>query len=148
MIALKYALDQLDRDEIDVLTLAPQGPNTFSSEETGSLVEYLTKRYNTSDIMSILVSEKMKMGFVTEQVKLRDVPHQITQKNIFKKLTLLDDTLRLDFTIRKPKIAVLGLNPQVNCEQNGDEEANIIVPAIERARQNGYRTIPCRTFLL
>ncbi len=141
MIALKYALDQLDRDEIDVLTLAPQGPNTFSSEETGSLVEYLTKRYNTSDIMSILVSEKMKMGFVTEQVKLRDVPHQITQKNIFKKLTLLDDTLRLDFTIRKPKIAVLGLNPQVNCEQNGDEEANIIVPAIERARQNGIMAI-------
>ena len=106
MIALKYALDQLDRDEIDVLTLAPQGPNAFFTEEAGSLVEYLSKRYNTTDIMSILVSEKMKMGFVTEQVKLRDVPHQVTQKNIFKKLTLLDDTLRQDFTILKPKIAV------------------------------------------
>ena len=141
MIALKYALDQLDRDEIDVLTLAPQGPNAFFTEEAGSLVEYLSKRYNTTDIMSILVSEKMKMGFVTEQVKLRDVPHQVTQKNIFKKLTLLDDTLRQDFTILKPKIAVLGLNPQVNCGQNGDEEVNIITPAIERARVEGIMAI-------
>ena len=65
MIALKYALDHLDRDEIDVLTLAPQGPNAFFTEEAGSLVEYLGKRYNTADIMSILVSEKIKMGFVT-----------------------------------------------------------------------------------
>ena len=84
MIALKYGLDQLDRNEIDVLTLAPHGPNTFFTEEAGSLMEYLGKRYNTTDIMSILVGEKIKMGFVTEQVKLRDVPHQITQKNIFK----------------------------------------------------------------
>ena len=141
MIALKYGLDQLDRNEIDVLMLAPHGPNTFFTEEAGSLMEYLGKRYNTTDIMSILVGEKIKMGFVTEQVKLRDVPHQITQKNIFKKLTLLDDTLRQDFTILKPKIAVLGLNPQVNCGQNGDEEVNVIIPAIERAREEGIMAI-------
>ena len=141
MIALKYALDQLDRNEIDVLTLAPQGPESFLKEEANSLTEYLAKRYNTPEAMSLFVSEKMKMGFVTEYSKLRDVPHQITQKNIMRKLMLLDDTLRMDFTISKPKIAVLGLNPQVNCGQNGDEETNIIVPAIERARQEGIMAI-------
>ena len=41
----------------------------------------------------------------------------------------------------KPKIAVLGLNPQVNCGQNGDEEVNIITPAIERAREEGIMAI-------
>lgn len=139
--ALKYALDQLDRKEIDVLTLAPQGPESFSGEEGGSLTEYLAKRYNAPEAMSLLVSEKMKMGFVTELVKLRDVPRQITQKNITRKLMLMDDTLRIDFTILKPKIAVLGLNPQVNCGQSGEEEANVIVPAIERARQEGIMAI-------
>ena len=141
MIALKYALDQLDRNEIDVLTLAPQGPESFLKEEANSLTEYLAKRYNTPEAMSFFVSEKMKMGFVTEYSKLRDVPHQITQKNIVKKLMLLDDTLRMDFTILKPKIAILGLNPQVNCGQIGEEEANIIVPAIERARQEGIMAV-------
>ncbi len=58
-----------------------------------------------------------------------------------KKLMLLDDTLRIDFTISKPKIAVLGLNPQVNCGQNGDEEVDVIVPAIEQARQEGIMAI-------
>ena len=141
MIALKYALDQLERNEIDVLTLAPQGPESFLKEEANSLAEYLSKRYNTSETMSLFVSEKMKMGFVTEYSKLRDVPHQITRKNILKKLMLLDDTLRIDFTISKPKIAVLGLNPQVNCGQNGDEEVDVIVPAIEQARQEGIMAI-------
>lgn len=151
MIALKYALDQLDRDEIDVLALAPHGPNAFFTEEVGSLMEYMAKRYNTTDIMSILVSEKMRMGFVTEQVKLRDVPHQITQKNIVKKLILLDDTLRQDFTVLKPKIAVLGLNPQVHCGQNGDEETNVIAPAVEKAREEGIMAIgpfPAERFFL
>lgn len=49
--------------------------------------------------------------------------------------------MRQDFTILKPKIAVLGLNPQVNCGQNGDEEVNVIIPAIERAREEGIMAI-------
>lgn len=141
MIALKVALDHLDKKEIDVLALAPQGPGSFLLEGVNSLTEYLSKRYNAPEAMSLLVNEKMKMGFVAEYVKLRDVPSQITQKNIVKKLTLLDDTLRIDFTISKPKIAVLGLNPQVKCGQNGEEETNVIMPAIERARQNGIMAI-------
>ena len=64
-----------------------------------------------------------------------------TKEYSSRKLTLLDDTLRQDFTILKPKIAVLGLNPQVNCGQNGDEEVNVIIPAIERAREEGIMAI-------
>ncbi len=141
LVALKCALEHLDQNEIDVLTLAPHGPNAFFAEDAGSVVEFLAKRYNSSDAMSILVGEKLKMGFVTERVKLRDVPRQVTVKSIVKKLTVLDDALRQDFTILKPKIAVLGLNPLGTPRQNGDEETNVIAPAIERAREEGIMAI-------
>lgn len=141
MASLKYALEQLDKKAINVLVVSPQGRESFALEGTRSLPEYLSKRYDTSDAMSLLVNGRMKIGFVTEYVKLRDVPHQITIKNIIKKLTLLNGGLKLDFTIQKPKIAVLGLNPQSNCGQTGEEETKVIIPAIEKARQNGIIAI-------
>lgn len=137
MTALTYALGQLDKGAIDVLAVAPQGNASYALEEVGSLTEYLAKRYDRPEAMSILVNDNVKIGFVTEYVKFRDVPHQITVKNIVKKLNLLNDTLKLDFTIQKPIIAVLGLNPQVDCKQLTEEEIHVIHPAIERARENG-----------
>lgn len=61
--------------------------------------------------MPLLVGEKMKMGFVTNHLPFRDIAGNITVNNIYYKLKLLDACLKKDFTIRKPRIAVLGLNP-------------------------------------
>ncbi|MCR9012855.1 PdxA family dehydrogenase [Gabonibacter chumensis] len=141
MTALAYALGQLDKEAVDVLVVTPQGNSSFALEEVGCLTEYLSKRYNKPEAMSILVNDNIKIGFVTEYVKFRDVPHQITVKNIERKLNLLNDALKLDFTIQKPKIAVLGLNPQVDCKQLTEEEINVIHPAIERAREKGVIAI-------
>lgn len=84
--------------------------------------------------MPLLVGEKMKMGFVTNHLPFRDIAGNITVNNIYYKLKLLDACLKKDFTIRKPRIAVLGLNPHSgeNC-MYGEEEKNVIIPAIERA---------------
>ena len=77
--------------------------------------------------MPLLVGEKMKMGFVTHHLPFREVSEQISINNIFYKLKLLNSCLQRDFTIRKPRIAVLGLNPHVGegC-MYGEEERNIM----------------------
>lgn len=136
MIALNVALDDLDGKRIEVLVGAPQGCNAFKPES--GCPAFLAKRYDAKNIMPLLVGEKMKMGFVTTHVPFQDIAANITVANIYNKLRLLDSCLKRDFTIRKPRIGVLGLNPHTGegC-MFGDEEKNVIVPAIEKARNSG-----------
>ena len=140
MTALKVALDALDREEIQVLVGAPQGCRSFQPAE--SCPAFLAARYDARNVMPLLVGEKMKMGFVTHHLPFREVSEQISINNIFYKLKLLNSCLQRDFTIRKPRIAVLGLNPHVGegC-MYGEEERNIIMPAIEKARNNGIMAL-------
>lgn len=140
MLALNVALEALDHEEIHVLVGAPQGCNSF--QPANSCPAFLAARYDSRNVMPLLVGEKMKMGFVTNHLPLRNVAEQITVNNIFYKLKLLNSCLQRDFTIRKPRIAVLGLNPHTgeNCIY-GEEEKNIIIPAIEKARNNGIMAL-------
>lgn len=142
MIALKCALEHLDKHEIDVLVAAPQGCNSFKSAGANGCLEYLAKRYDAKSVMPLLVGEKMKMGFVTTHIPFKEIAANITSVNILAKLKMLDNTLKKDFTIRKPRIAVLGINPHAG--ENGllgDEEQNIILPALEKARENGIMAL-------
>lgn len=142
MTALKCALDHLDKKEIDVLAAAPQGCNSFKAEGASGCLEYLAKRYDVKNVMPLLVGEKMKMGFVTTHIPFKDITSNITVSNILGRLKLLDSTLRKDFTIRKPRIAVLGLNPHAGEDGlYGDEEKNIITPALEKAREHGIMAL-------
>lgn len=140
MIAVKTALDALDHQEINVLVGAPQGCNSF--QPATGCPAFFAERYESRNVMPLLVGEKMKMGFVTNHLPFKQVAENITMNNVFNKLKLLDTCLRKDFTIRKPRIAVLGLNPHTgeNC-MYGEEEKNIILPAIEKARENGIMAL-------
>ncbi|MDR2130777.1 MAG: 4-hydroxythreonine-4-phosphate dehydrogenase PdxA [Odoribacteraceae bacterium] len=135
-MSLNRALHHLDKNEIDAVIMAPQGEASFTRTGNRSFPDYLAKCYNVPEIMTIFVNEQMKLGFVTENVKLRDVPQRITIKNIERKLQMLNSSLKLDFTISKPKIAVLGVNPYP-----GEEEESVIIPAIERTRQHGLMAV-------
>lgn len=140
MIALNTALEDLDRKEIDVLVGAPQGCNSF--KPASGCPAYFANRYDSRNVMPLLVGEKMKMGFVTNHIPFKDIAGDITVNNIYNKLRLLDNCLKKDFVIRKPRIAVLGLNPHTgeNC-MYGEEEKNIIIPAIEKARNSGIMAL-------
>lgn len=142
MIALKQALDDLDRQTIDVLVAAPQACGSFKLEKASGCPDFLAKRYEAKNVMPVLVGEKMKVGFVTTHVPFKEVAASITPLNLLSRLKLLDTCLKRDFTIRKPRIAILGLNPHTgeNCIY-GEEEKNIIIPAIEKARENGIMAL-------
>lgn len=139
---LKKALDDLDQKELDVVVAAPQGINSFKLENASGCINFLSKRYDAKFAMPLLVGEKMKMGFVTTQVPFREIPENLTAANVLSKLKTLDYCLRRDFTIRKPRIAVLGLNPHTgeNCVF-GEEEKNCLIPAIEKARESGIMAL-------
>jgi 4-hydroxythreonine-4-phosphate dehydrogenase len=85
-----------------------------------------------------MIGESMRIGVATGHVPLNNVAELITSELLLKKLRLMHQSLILDFGIRKPRIAVLGLNPHAGDNSLlGKEEAEVISPAIEQAMKEG-----------
>lgn len=103
--------------------------------------EFLAHLTGTRDYAMMLGGERLKVVLVTIHVPLKDVPGLITPAQVFKVLRITDEALRKEFKIKRPRIAVAGLNPHAG-EGGlfGDEEARLIMPAIRRARRAGIDT--------
>lgn len=92
---------------------------------------------NAYDVLMLLYADNLRVALVTEHLPVKTVAEQITREAILSKLSLLHNSLRKDFGIDKPRIAVLGLNPHAGDEGLiGNEEEQIIKPAIKEAKQN------------
>ena len=140
MISLTRAVEDIKAGHIDVLVTAPINKRAMSSEGFGYTghTEYLEKEFGVDDVAMIMVCDRLKVGVVTGHISLKDVPAQITTEKILGKLRLMKASLQRDFGVDAPKIAVLGLNP--HCGDGGllgDEEQQIILPAIEAANEEG-----------
>jgi 4-hydroxythreonine-4-phosphate dehydrogenase len=80
----------------------------------------------------------MRIGFLTGHVPLGKVPELITTDSVFRKIKIMNHSLQCDFAIRKPRIAVLGLNPHAGDNSLiGKEESDSIIPAIQKASHEG-----------
>jgi 4-hydroxythreonine-4-phosphate dehydrogenase len=138
--ALDKAVNDLKENKIDVLVTAPIHKKNIQSDQFKfpGHTEYLQSEFKANDSLMLLVSDVMKVGVVTGHIPLSEVPQQVTKEKILAKLKIMNKTLKEDFTIRKPKIAVLGLNPHAGDNGLiGKEEQEIIIPAIEEAKKKG-----------
>lgn len=140
MISLSRAVEDIKAGYIDVLVTAPINKRAMSSEGFGYTghTEYLEKEFGVDEVAMIMVCDRLKVGVLTGHISLKDVPSAISVEKILKKLRLMKASLQRDFGIDAPKIAVLGLNP--HCGDGGllgDEEQQIILPAIKAANDEG-----------
>ena len=140
--SLETAVKDLKDGQVDVLVTAPINKRAMNSEgfsNTGH-TEYLQKEFGADDVTMIMVSDQIKIGVVTGHIPLRDVPKSLTRESILGKLRIMKASLQRDFGVADPKIAVLGLNP--HCGDGGllgDEEQNIILPAVQEAMKEGIQ---------
>ena len=140
MISLQRAVQDIKDGHIDVLITAPINKRAMASEGFGYTghTEYLEKEFGVEEVEMIMVCDRMKVGVVTGHIPLKDVCSSLTTEKILRKLHIMRDSLRKDFGIDAPKIAVLGLNP--HCGDGGllgDEEQQIILPAVQAANEEG-----------
>ena len=140
MTSLQRAVEDIKDGYIDVLVTGPFNKRAMSAEGFGYTghTEYLEKEFGVDEVAMIMVCDNLKVGVVTGHIALKDVAANITKENILKKLRLMDSSLKRDFGIDSPKIAVLGLNP--HCGDGGllgDEESKIILPAVQEAMEEG-----------
>jgi len=100
--------------------------------------EYLAKKTNVKQKVMMMVSDEMRISLVTDHIAVGQISQRITSNGLISKLRRVRASLIKDFGILHPKIAVLGLNPHAG-EGGvlGDEEKDIIIPAIKEAGNRG-----------
>lgn len=138
--ALKLAVEDLKNGELDVLVTAPINKKNIQSEEFSfpGHTEYLEQMAGEGKALMLLVANNLRVGVVAGHVPISEVSSHITRESILDKLRILNTSLKQDFTIRRPRIAVLGLNPHAGDNGLlGKEEQEIISPAIEIANGEG-----------
>jgi len=140
VLSLKTALEDLKSGKIDALTTAPLSKEHVQSDEFKfpGHTEFLTEQDGAKDSLMFLVADELRVGVVTGHISIKEVPSALTEDLISKKLELMLKSLKKDFGIKKPRVALLGLNPHAG--ENGllgDEELNIINPVIKSFKEKG-----------
>ncbi len=146
----KAALDALERSLldyreglIDVLVTAPINKNTIQSDlfHFPGHTEYIEERVgNGNKALMILMKDDFRVALVTTHVAVKDIASSITKELIKEKLAIFNQSLKRDFNIGKPRIAVLALNPHAGDNGLiGSEEQEIILPAINEMVAEGVQ---------
>lgn len=138
-LSLKAAVEALKNDEIDVLVTAPINKHNIQSEEFNfpGHTDYLAKELEGEALM-FMVTDTLKVGLLTDHVPVKDVSKKITAKLVETKVSKIYNSLVQDFKVRKPKIAVLGINPHTGDNGViGKEDDEVLRPAITKINDTG-----------
>jgi 4-hydroxythreonine-4-phosphate dehydrogenase len=124
---------------VDVLVTAPINKYNIQSEEFKfpGHTDYLDKELE-GDALMLMVHDDLRVGLLTDHVPVNEVAKHLNEKLISSKIKTIIQTLKQDFEIEKPKVAVLGLNPHSGDNGViGQEEEKIIKPALKKLFEAG-----------
>ncbi|MBC8173525.1 MAG: 4-hydroxythreonine-4-phosphate dehydrogenase PdxA [Chitinophagales bacterium] len=136
-ISLEAATNDLLNNKVDVLVTAPINKNNMQQNNFNyhGHTEYFNAKAGNKESVMLLMDKNLRVGLATNHISLKEVSSSVTREKILQKIDLLQLSLIQDFAIFKPTIAVLGLNPHAgDGGLLGDEEKNIIIPAIKDAQ--------------
>lgn len=138
--SLQTATHELADNLTDILITSPINKKNIQSDDFKfpGHTEYLADYANENHPLMLMIHDDLRVGTVTNHLPLKDVASALDVDIIVNKLLVFNKTLKQDFRIQKPKIAVLGLNPHSGDDGLlGDEEKNIIIPALAEAKDLG-----------
>lgn len=140
-LALERACADLEAGKIDVLLTAPINKHTIQSDKFDfpGHTEYLERRFGEGKkSLMILMNDFLRVALVTGHLPISQVAEHIDKPTVLQKLQLFNQSLKQDFRIVKPRIAVLSLNPHAgDSGLLGTEENEVIAPAIAEANNKG-----------
>lgn len=133
------ATNALKEGFIDILVTAPINKHNVQSEDFKfpGHTDYLGQTLEGDSLM-LMVNDTLRVGLLTDHVAVKDVSDAITPELIEKKVNIIYNTLKQDFGISKPKIAVLGINPHVGDNGViGVEDDEVLKPTLEKIKNEG-----------
>ena len=139
--SLQRATADLQQGLVDALVTAPINKDNIQCDQFrySGHTEYLTHIFgNGAESLMMMLSDRMRVALVCNHTPIAQVSEKVTVENIMAKLQVLNQTLQTDFSCRKPRIAVLALNPHAGDNGLiGKEEQEVIRPAIAQAQEAG-----------
>ncbi|CAL2094517.1 4-hydroxythreonine-4-phosphate dehydrogenase [Tenacibaculum sp. 190524A02b] len=137
--SLQKTVEALKVDKIDLLVTAPINKENIQSKDFNfpGHTEYLNDNFEGESLM-ILMTEDLRIGLITGHIPVSKISESITPELIKSKVEIMHKSLKEDFNISKPKIAVLGLNP--HCGDKGvigKEDDELIRPALKEIQDTG-----------
>lgn len=139
LASLERACKDLKDGKVQAIVTAPLNKEALNGGHTEWLEKYFKDANGANaESLMMLCSGNLRVALVCNHVALADIPAQITEERILAKLTLLNNSLKRDFGMDKPRIAVLSLNPHAGDQGLlGKEEQEVIAPAIAKAYSSG-----------
>ena len=138
--ALNAAVADLQNSKIDLVVTCPVNKvNTCAETQAfAGHTEFFSEKFAATNCMMLMINDLMRIGFVTGNIPFSKIAESITKELVYERITLINNSLKRDFLIRAPRIAILALNPH-NGDKGllGSEEINFICPAIEEAKTHG-----------
>jgi 4-hydroxythreonine-4-phosphate dehydrogenase len=133
------ATEALKKGDINILVTAPINKHNIQSDEFNfpGHTDYLNQELEGDSLM-FMVTDSLKVGLLTDHVPVKDISSNISEEVIISKIDTIYNSLIKDFGIRKPKIAVLGINPHTGDNGViGDEDDAILRPTLKKIREEG-----------
>lgn len=141
--ALQLAITDIKNGLISDLLTCPIDKKTTTDAglSFNGHTQFLANEFE-SDVQMILMNEELKVSMVTGHTSLNNVANSITKESVLNHIRLVNENLKADFAIVKPKIAVLGINPHGGDNGlMGREELDVIAPAIKEAQKENILVI-------
>ncbi|KPM30855.1 4-hydroxythreonine-4-phosphate dehydrogenase [Croceitalea dokdonensis DOKDO 023] len=137
--SLRAAVGSLKAGDIDVLVTAPINKNNIQAADFNfpGHTDFLAQELEGESLM-FMVSNSLRIGLLTDHIAVKDVANAITTKLVKDKIMTMMNSLKVDFGLRKPKIAMLGINPHSGDNGTiGQEDDKILKPAIAQLFDQG-----------
>ena len=138
-MSLQSSVKDLKLNLIDILVTLPINKHNIQSKKFNfpGHTDYISNELKGESLM-FMVSKELKVGLLTDHVPINKVSSLINESLIYKKINIINNSLRMDFGISNPKVAVLGLNPHTGDNGViGTEDDTIIRPAIDNLKKSG-----------
>lgn len=139
--ALRSAVEDLKSGKIQGLVTSPVNKNNINTAELPFVghTEFITQAVGAKDSLMMMVSDDLRVGLVTGHIPLAKVTEALTKERVLQKTNIFLKSLKEDFGIDKPKIAILGVNPHAGEEGLlGSEEEEILKPAIREMKDKNH----------
>ena len=137
--SLEIATKALKDKNIDVLVTAPINKHSIQSDKFNfpGHTDYLAQELTGNSLM-FMVTNSLRVGLLTDHVPVKDIAEHITPELIEKKIDIIYDSLKKDFRIVKPKVAVLGINPHTGDNGViGKEDDEVLRPTLKKIKESG-----------
>jgi len=139
LVSLEAALGDLKEGKIDALVTSPLNNATIKMAEGEPFkgqTEFIQNMLGEGKkALKLFISNNLRIALVTDNIPVAEVASHINRDELAERLVTLHNTLKRDFFIDNPRIAVLALNPHAD----GKEEQEVISPVIDELFKRGVR---------